>query len=532
MRKQYWLLPGLALAIVDGAGSPEGPDWDALGRQWWSHIQVLADDSMEGRGTGSRGFVKAADYVTDQFRAAGLRPAGVDGYRQPVDFLLAQIDQARCSLDLLRDGEARPVQLGDDAAIAVTSQTAETVEADAVFVGYGLTIPELNYDDLAGQDVKGKIVVFVRGGPADISGPVKAHYQSFEERLKALRKAGVIGSVVIPNPKVPELPWPRTASGLLLPRLELRDPGHEVPLPLSMSIVFNPERAEMLFAGSGHTFQEVVAGLGLDKPLPRFPLAVKIRARVAMTRGETRCQNIVGVLPGSDPDLKNEFVVVSAHLDHLGIGEPVNGDPIYNGAMDNASGVASVIQIARAMKDSGAHPKRSILFLAVTGEEKGLLGSQYFATHPTVKGPLVADLNIDGALPLFPLKYVEVQGLAESTLGDDIREVGEQNGVETHAEYEPDRILFIRSDQYSFIKEGVPALFPMFGYRPGSAEEKLMKAWLRDRYHGPTDDPTQPVDLAAAAQFNSLLEKLTLRVANAPHRPEWKPDSFFRRFAQ
>jgi Peptidase family M28 len=523
---------GFLSMFLASAVMPQGPNWETLGKSWWSHIQVLADDELEGRGTATPGYQRAADYVTRQFRSLGLKPAGVKGYRQPVDFHVTQSDPDHCSLDIIRDGNVQPVKLGHEATIVVTSQTAEKGEGDAVFVGYGLAIPELNYNDFAGLNVKGKIVVFVRGGPSNIPGAIKAHYQSFEERLKVLRKAGVKGTAVIPNPTVPELPWPRMVSGLQLPRMELTDPGHDVPLPLPISILFNDEHAEMLFTGSGHTFQEIVSRLGSDQPLPRFPLAVKLHVRATFKRWEATCHNLVGVLPGSDPHLKNEYVVVSAHLDHLGIGEPVNGDPIYHGAMDNASGVASLLQVARGIKDSGMKPKRSILFLVVTGEEKGLLGSQYFATHPTVKGPIVADINIDGTLPLYALKFLQIQGLAESTLGDDLREVAGQHGVESHTEYEPDRVLFIRSDQYSFIKEGVPGLFPMFGYARGSAEEKMTKAWSKDRYHSPADNLSQPVDLVAAAQFNTILEKLTLRVANAEHRPEWKPDSFFRRFAQ
>ena len=479
-----------------------------------------------------RGFEKAADYMAEQFRAAGLQPAGVDGYRQPMDFDVVRIDETRCSLDLLRDGKVEPVKLGDDAMLGIDSHSAEAVEAGATFVGYGLTVPELNYDDLAGQDVKGKIVVFLTGGPGDMSGPIKAHYQGSEERRKALLKAGVIGTVTIPNPKSAEIPWSRVAASRFQPRMELRDPGHDVPPPLQVSILFNPARADMLFTGSGHAFQEVLAALHAGKLLPHFPLVVKIHARVGMTRSEVKSENVVGVLPGSDPDLKKEYVVVSAHLDHLGIGEPVNGDHIYNGAMDDASGDASLIEIAGALKDSGAKPKRSILFLSVTGEEKGELGSQYFATHPTVPGPIIADINVDMYLPLFPLKYLEVQGLAESTLGDEVRAVAEQAGVQVQADKEPEHNRFIRSDQYSFIKKGVPVLAFKFGYIPGTLEEKILKAWYAERCHAPSDDLKQPVDLAAAAQFNAILEKLTLRVADADHRPEWKPDSFFRRFVQ
>jgi Zn-dependent M28 family amino/carboxypeptidase len=251
-----------------------------------------------------------------------------------------------------------------------------------------------------------------------------------------------------------------------------------------------------------------------------------------MTRSQVKSENVVGVLPGSDPQLKKEYVVVSAHLDHLGIGEPVHGDRIYNGAMDDASGDASLIEVARAMKISAAKPRRSILFLSVTAEEKGELGSQYFASHPTVSGPIVADLNMDMYLPLFPLKYLEVQGLDESTLGDDIRAVAALAGVQVQADKEPEHNRFIRSDQYSFIKKGVPALAFKFGWIPGTPEDKTFKAWYAERYHAPSDDLSQPVDLAAAAQFDSILEKLALRIADADHRPEWKATSFFRRFAR
>ena len=525
-----WWMGCLAL-IAAGVALGENPDWNALGKAWWAHIQFLADDRLEGRGTGTPGFEKAAGYMVEQFRAAGLQPAGVDGYRQRVDFHVVELDEKRCSLDLLDKGKPQPLKLGEDAIIGVSSSASESVEAGAVFVGYGLTVPELHYDDL-GKDIKGKIVVLVTGGPSDMPGPVKAHYQSGEERRKALAKAGAIGTITIQNPKSAEIPWSRIAGSRFVPHMELSDPGSGVPPPLSLSILFNPAHAEELFAGSGHTFQEIFADIQGDKPLPHFPLAVTVHARVGMTRTTVSSENIVGVLPGSDPKLKKEYVVVSAHLDHLGIGAPVERnripDRIYNGAMDDASGDASLIEVARALKDT--KPKRSILFLSVTAEEKGELGSQYFAAHPTVSGPIVADLNMDMYLPLFPLKYLEVQGLGESTLGDDVRAVASAAGVQVQADKEPEHNRFIRSDQYSFIKKGVPALAFKFGWVKGTPEEKIFNAWYAERYHAPSDDLSQPVDLAAAAQFNAILEKLALRVADANGRPEWKPDSFFRRF--
>jgi len=312
----------------------------------------------------------------------------------------------------------------------------------------------------------------------------------------------------------------------------LRDPGRDAAPPLQVSITFNPASAELLFKESGHTFAEILTALNAGKPLPHFPLAERVDAHVGMARSEVKSENVVGVLPGSDAQLKKEYVVVSAHLDHLGVGQPINGDRIYNGAMDDASGDASLIEVARALKNSAEQPKRSILFLSVTGEEKGELGSEYFAAHPTVSGPIVADTNMDMYLPLFPLKYLEVQGLGESSLGDDVRAVAEAAGVQVQADKEAEHNRFIRSDQYSFIKKGVPALAFKFGYIPGTPEEKIFKAWYQDRYHAPSDDVNQPVDFAAAAQFDAILEKLILRVANSEQRPQWKSDSFFRRFVQ
>ena len=523
---------GLASVLVAGAVVAPARDWDALGKRWWAHIRFLADDNMEGRDTGSIGHEKAAVYMADQFRAAGLQPAGTNGYRQSIDFHVTRVDEAHCSVELIRNGGTEPLKLGDDAMLGVSSQAVEQIEAPVVFVGYGLRVPELNYDDLAGLDLKGKIVVFVSGGPADMPGPIKAHYQSVEERRKALRSAGIVGTIYIQNPKAEEIPWSRVSKFRFQPVMELRDSGANFPAPLPFGMRFNTDRAEMLFTGSGHTFREVLEALHANKPLPRFPLAVAIRAHVAMTRSEAKSENVAGVLPGSDPELKNEYVVLSAHLDHVGVGEPINGDRIYSGAMDDASGDASLIEIAHAIQQSGLRPKRSLLFLSVTGEEKGLLGSQYFATHPTVSGPMVADLNMDMFNPLFPLKYLEVQGLAESTLGEEIQRVAGTAGVEVQPDQEPEHNLFIRSDQYSFIKIGVPALTFKFSYVPGTPQEQIFKAWLKERYHAPLDDLEQPVDLAAAAQFNAILETLTLQVANADHRPEWKPDSFFRRFVR
>jgi Zn-dependent M28 family amino/carboxypeptidase len=266
--------------------------------------------------------------------------------------------------------------------------------------------------------------------------------------------------------------------------------------------------------------------------LPHFKLNRTLQAHIAVNQEKVESRNIAGLRPGSDPALKNQTVIISAHLDHLGTGEKVNGDGIFNGAMDNAAGIASLIEIARTLKSAKVKTKRSVMFVAFTGEEKGLLGSNYFARFPTAPGRIVADINMDMFLPLFPLHYLEVQGLNESTLGDDIRAAAKASDVIVQADKDPDANRFIRSDQYSFIRRGIPALAFKFGWLPGSPEEKIYRDWYRDRYHAVGDDLSQPVDLKAAARFDAILVSLIERVADAPQPPQWKPTSFFRQFAK
>jgi Zn-dependent M28 family amino/carboxypeptidase len=240
---------------------------------------------------------------------------------------------------------------------------------------------------------------------------------------------------------------------------------------------------------------------------------------------------VAGTVPGHGK-LKDEYVILSAHLDHIGVGRPVNGDSIYNGAMDDASGIATIIEVARLLTESKVKLKRSVIFLAVTAEEKGELGSRYFAAHPTVPfKQIVADINLDMFLPLYPLKVIEVQGLMESTLGETVKAAAEVDGVAVQIDQEPEQNRFIRSDQYSFIRRGVPALAFKFGYQPGSPDETTRRNWVRDRYHKPSDDLTQPVDIAAAAKFDRIILRLMETVADDAARPQWRQDSFFRRFA-
>lgn len=523
MRRLFLLamLPGLLWAA----------DLVQEGDRWWSHIQVLAADNMEGRNTGSPGHLRAAQFLAGKFKEAGLKPLGTNGYLQPVKFKVAKILEDQSSLAIVRDGKTTPLTLGLDANLGVRAGLPEHTEADVVFCGYGLSIPENHFDDFAGLDLRGKILVYILGGPADIPANLRSHYSFRSERWKAMHAAGAIGVVAIPNPKSMDIPWERSTLARLNAAMELSDEKYSDTPGLQFAAVINPARAEQFFAASGHTFAELLALADQGKALPRFPLNIRLRATERVQTSSVESQNVVGMLAGSDPKLKNEYVVYGAHLDHLGVGAPIQGDAVYNGAMDDGSGIASLIEIATLAKLEHLRPKRSVLFIAVTGEEKGLLGSQYFTSAPTV--PLknvVADINMDMYLPLYPLKYLEVQGLEESTLGNDIRAVAEKAGVIVQRDREPQRNLFIRSDQYSYIKQGVPALTFKFGAEAGSAEEKLGKDWLRQRYHAPSDDLNQPVDKPAAAKFNRLMLDLGMHVANAPERPHWNAESFFKRF--
>ncbi|HUK30996.1 MAG TPA: M28 family metallopeptidase [Candidatus Acidoferrum sp.] len=508
-------------------------DWQAEGNAWWAHVQYLASDELQGRLTGSEGYRKAADYVAKQFKEAGLAPAGTDDYFQPIDFDVRELDEAHSMLSLVSNGMEEPLKLGEDATLSVRGEPGARVNAGAIFVGYGFAVPEMNYDDLAGLDLKGKIAVYISGGPKSIPSALKAHYQSGEERWKRMQSAGAIGEAVIANPKATDIPWERSSKARFQPSMTVAAPSTGGANNPRILATINAAHADEWLAGTNHTIAELLGDADSDTTLPKFALKVSVRARVAVRESKVKAPNVLGVLRGSDPTLKNEYVVVSAHLDHLGVGEPINGDSIYNGAMDNATGIASLIEVAKHFKAAGTKPRRSVIFAAVTAEEKGELGSKYFAAHPTVDiRKIVADLNMDMYLPLFPLKYLEVQGLDESTLGDDIRAVAGAQGVTVQADKEPDKNRFIRSDQYSFVKMGIPALAFKFGWVPGTAEEKTFQEWIRVRYHAPSDDINQPVDAAAAAQFNHILMLLLERVADADARPEWKPTSFFRRFAQ
>jgi Zn-dependent M28 family amino/carboxypeptidase len=527
------LLPIASLLVAAFALCQQTAPIHFDGKTWWDYVKVLADDNMEGRETGSAGLRRAEAYIVDQLKQEGLQPAGADGYYQSVKFQSRQIVEKDSSLALVRNGSVEPLTLGEDAYFNTRVDLAPELQAPLVFVGYGLSIPEKNYDDLSGLDLKGKVAVVLSGSPADIPGPLAAHYQSPAERWKTLHKAGAVGIINIANPAAMDIPWSRMSLSRTRPSMALADPEFNETEGEQLALTFNPASAIKLFDGSGHGFDELLNIAKDRKQLPRFPLAVSIKARAKLEKKDLESANVIAKLPGNDPALKNEYVVLSAHIDHLGIGEPINGDRIYNGAMDNGSGSALLLDVASSLKKSQEKLNRSLLFLFVTGEEKGLLGSKYFAAHPTVDPKsMVADINVDMFLPIVPLKILTVFGLAESDLGDMAREVAQAHGITVQADPEPQRNVFVRSDQYSFIRHGIPALAMSVGAVPGSPEQKIFKEWLTQRYHAPSDDLNQPVDLPAAALYEEVIRALMVSVAQDPQRPQWKTDSFFRRYSQ
>ena len=521
---------GVILGVLLAAPAFAAAPFD--GNSWWSTVKVLADDSYAGRDTGSIGEREAQAYIVARLVQLRLAPAGSDGYYQAVALRTRALIETDSSLALVRDGKEQPLVFGEDALLSTRFPLARTVDAPLAFVGYGLDIPQQQYSDFSDIDVNGKVAVFIAGSPAEVPSAIAAHAQLRAERCKALRKAGAIGFVTLQNPASVEMSWARVALNRLHPSMDLDGVEIDESAGCQLAVVFNHERGQILFEGSGHTLAEIAALATERKPLPHFALLASIRAKAHTVSAQVLSHNVIAKIEGSDPALRDSYVVLSAHIDHLGVGESIDGTPIYNGAMDNGSGSALLLDLARALSASHAKPKRSILFLWVTAEEKGLLGSRYYAEHPTVPASaLVADLNVDMFLPIIPLKILTVYGLRDSDLGDRVARVAHDLGLRVQPDPAPERNVFIRSDQYSFMKVGVPSLMLDVGAERGSAEAKVLSEWHAKRYHSPSDDSRQPVNLRSAAVYEDVVQRLLLSVANDPARPKWKPDSAFRQFA-
>ena len=485
----------------------DGEIHDADTRAWWHTTEALSGDSMEGRDTGSAAYQRAAEYVAARFKAAGLRPAGENGrYFQSVPMHEVAVTPQGTSFTLVRpDGSETALVFLQQVSITPVDDLPAQMQAALTFRGY------CGKDAMG--DIAGRIVVCF--------GTQREGLPSGAERAANARDGKALGLINIDDPYFTIEPprWPVAYAR----SVKLRSPEEAVTESRSALAVMRikAEAADALFAGTGQDAELILKLGGTRQPLPNFEIPATLRVRLSLTRRDIASPNILAALPGVDPTLGGEYVVIAAHLDGYGFGTPVNGDDLYNGTLDDAAYVALLIQMADNIK---AHrlpaPKRSILFAAFTGEEKGLLGSYWFVAHPTVPvKQLAADVNLDQLRPLFPLRILTAEALADTTLGDVARAVAAPLHIEIRADAEPERNLLHRADQYPFLMVHVPAISFIFGYDRNTQAETRYREWYQLRYHRPQDDLTQPVDFKAAAQFDTFFYRLVEDIANAATRP-------------
>jgi hypothetical protein len=498
----------------------------------------LADDLLEGRGIGSRGHQLAAQFIAAQFESMGLAPAGDRGtYFQDVALQSLRVNQSGSSLTWTqaRSHKSEPLKFREDYVLyGNPGQDDSQVSAPVVFVGFGISAPEQHYDDYKNVDVKGKIVAMVFGAP-EFQSAVKAHYSASWLKRKNAAAHGAVGILVFYDPRLQSLyPFEKVVRDLAIPRYNWLDaagkPDHFYP-ELKANGALSMGAVEHVLTGSGHTAQQIFAGAKSGK-LSSFALPGTVEIHTVSQRAPVHSPNVVAKLEGSDPTLKSEHVVYTAHLDHLGISTPVNGDPIYNGALDNASGSSEVLEIARAFSRMPIRPRRSIVFVEVTAEEAGLLGSDYFASNPTIdRSSIVANINIDEDVMLWPLRDVVAFGAEHSTLEGVVERAARRLHLEASPDPMPEQVAFIRSDQYSFVRQGIPSLALGAGFKsdnPNIKPAEIFENWEETRYHQPQDDLRQPgLDFESAAAFTRVGFLCGLYVAQETERPRWNPGDFF-----
>jgi hypothetical protein len=500
-------------------------------------MRFLADDLLEGRGTGTRGHEIAAKFMASELETMGLEPAGDNGtYFQSVPLRAIEPDQERTTLSLWRGGRGQVLIFGQDfIGLVDPGRTEVSVEAPVVYVGFGVTAPEQGYDDYAGIDAKEKIVAFVSGAPPQFEPTMRAHYSSGAMKAAIAAAHGAVGVIVLDSPALEQIhPFKERVSDLAFPDMRWLDtngqPNDYFP-ELRGAAFLSMEATSSMFQGSGKSAEQIFTAAKEGKPSSMaLPVAAKIKT-VSKFR-DLRSPNVVARITGSDAKLRDEYVVYSAHLDHLGIGQPVNGDRIYNGALDNASGSACLLEIARAFSKMEPRPRRSILFVSVTAEESGLLGSDYFAHFPTVpKNRLIANINIDGDLALlWPIKDVIARGSEHSTLGITVQEAAARLSLDVNPDPFPELVFFIRSDQYSFVKQGIPSVFPSVGTKssdPNIKPQQIITKWRQTTYHKPQDDMSQPFDFESGAKYARYNFFLGYLVAQKTEKPAWNPGDFF-----
>jgi Zn-dependent M28 family amino/carboxypeptidase len=500
-----------------------------------AHMTFLADDAMEGREAGTRGYDIAANYVAAQYALLGVKPAnGAGGYLQPVP-MLAFKNASEGSIAITgADGKASPLVFGEDYLPSAQAQSPElSVTAPLAFVGFGVVAPERGRDDYAGLDVKGKIVVLLTGAPSAFQTEERAHYSNVNVKRAEAARRGAVGVIIMPTSgSEKRRPFERGVNGYREWRMTWRDAqgvghvrGATSPTLASISL----KGAAKLFAGAPTALDTVLSTAETPEGAVKgfdLPVTAAVALKTEIEKRES--SNVVGMIEGSDRTLKAQTIILSAHLDHIGIKDNAKPgeDRINNGALDNASGIATLLEVARGFKEAKTKPKRSILLVAVTAEEKGLIGSEYFAYNPTVpKANIAADVNLDMPVLLYPFTDVVAFGAERSTVGDAVRRAAGRVGVALSGDPLPEEGLFTRSDHYRFVEQGVPSVFLMTGFQNGG--EKAFKDFLATNYHKPGDDLNKPIDYQAAAKFALVNYEIASELANAPARPVWKKGDFF-----
>jgi hypothetical protein len=492
-----------------------------------AHVAALGSDAMEGRGTGSAGERTAARYLAEQLAAMGVRGAGDGGGFLQMVPIHGSRPLPASDLTVVTPCETRSLAPADDYFLFSGGfQTYIPHPAALVFVGYGIVAPEFDYDDYDGMDVAGKVVVFLTGEPpssdrAFFAGERTTVYAAAETKQRIAMAKGARGSVLLGTPAEARWrDWEWVARQFAHEQLALA-----YTVPKHFAAVLHPGAAELLFCGARHTFAEVTE-LASSHSMRSFPLASSLRFHGAFAERDVLAANVAGRITGSDPRLRATHLVLTAHYDHLGIGPAVAGDAIYNGVVDNATGVAAVLEIARAL--AAAPPPRSVLVLLTTGEEHGLLGSSYYIDHPAAPlSATVANLNVDGVAFYDEFRDVVGVGAELSTLGRTLDRVAAELGLAvspvpaTLGALEP----FLFSDQQAFAEAGIPAILVTEGFDTVNRrrEEALRYAirWLQTVYHTPFDDLSQPLNFAAAAQHTRVLLALALALTSDAKPPEW-----------
>jgi hypothetical protein len=507
-------------------GQPQPPSADFRPERFRSHVAFLADDLLEGRDTGTRGYDIAARYVAAGFEGLGLRPGARDGsWYQQVPFVrFAMSEPAQ-----IRIGERTFVHRRDFSVRQHPTAGQTRFEAPAVFAGYGLEARAFGLDDYRGLDVRGKIVVVLDGTPSGLPSDVAAHLGSEKRRIAARR--GAIGLITRRRPAAAaRMPFSAAPMGRPMePGITWVAPDG-TPFTDSPSLRFvataDPALAEALFQGARRGLADVHAQAAQTGVRPR---GFALRPRVAFEResANTTLQspNVIGILPGSDPALAGEYVLLMAHLDGLGVREGGEGDRIRNGAMDNATGIATLLEVARKMSQPGSRPRRPVIFAAVTAEERGLLGAQYLANNPVVDGRIVGVVNLD--MPILTYNFTDVIafGAEHSTLGPIVERAAGRMNVALSPDPLPEQGLFTRSDHYMFVREGIPSVFLMTGFQ-GEGEREF-RGFLANQYHSPKDDLSQSFNWQAGARFAELNYLIAREIADAPEAPLWYRGSFF-----